>query len=330
MKYLITVLCLLGTTGIKAQKVFEPARVFFNNEYNLFLARTLIGNSVSYYLCKPSFSNEYALSLQDNKLVYVYAVEAIYKSFGLGLEKSKTKAKTQQFQLTLTDRQQQPIYRLLRAAAETANTYNDKRMGADGVTYTLSSCGHMVSTWSPKKNTLPYRTVKIMDSLCVAVKTADYALFERLLDTCNCLTTEFRTLYPLYYFAPEKFTKQDSPNANQIILRSLDHWNYILYVSLACDDAHVTEAESYMENLKDSVTLWSRELYLRSDNHVNIILSDTDTAHCRVKDGYEYYVSITIPRSLLNKELIFSTINLKKGRYYFTPDGTWLPADDNK
>ena len=71
MKYLITVLCLLGTTGIKAQKVFEPARVFFNNEYNLFLARTLIGNSDSYYLCKPSFSNEYALSLQDNKLVYV-------------------------------------------------------------------------------------------------------------------------------------------------------------------------------------------------------------------------------------------------------------------
>lgn len=152
MKYLITVLCLLGTTGIKAQKVFEPARVFFDNKYNLFLARTLIGNSDSYYLCKPY---EYALSLQDNKLVYVYAVEAIYKSFGLGLEKSKTKAKTQQFQLTLTDRQQQPIYRLLRAAAETANTYNDKRMGEDGVTYTLSSCGHMVSTWSPKKKHAP-------------------------------------------------------------------------------------------------------------------------------------------------------------------------------
>ncbi len=325
MKYLITLLCLLGMTSVKSQKVFEPARVDFNNEYQLFLVHTLIGKSNQYYLCTPSFFNEYALSLHDNKLVYVCAVEDIYNSFRL--KGSKVKAKTQQFQLTVTNRQIWTISQLLLAAAETSNTYNDKRMGDDGVTYTLNSCGHMVKTWNPQTNTLPYRTVKVMDSLCIAVKTADHALLERLLDTCKSLTTAFRTLYPLYYFAPEKFINQDSTDANRIVLRTLG-CDYNLYIELACDDVHVTETESYMESLKDSVTLWSRELFLRSDNHVNIILSDTDTAYCRVRNNYHninYYIIITIPRFLLNKEIILGTINLNEGRYYLAPDGTWIP-----
>ncbi|MBQ6726188.1 MAG: hypothetical protein IJQ89_06370 [Bacteroidales bacterium] len=82
---LMLALCI---TTASAQQVFTPETSCSDYEYEKFVVETLVGDAGLYYMCRPAFTNEYALSLHDSTLVYVHAKEKcgnIYgtpKSFG--------------------------------------------------------------------------------------------------------------------------------------------------------------------------------------------------------------------------------------------------------
>ena len=307
----------LAVTTTKAQETFVPVTMEYCPEYNSFIKRTLIGESNEYYLCTPAFDNEYALSLHGDTLVYIRAEENGNIWYSVNFTKRRAKAKTKRFELVLSKEETKQVSNLMEVATMTANFFND-RIGIDGVTYYLHSYTRHVKVWYPEDGSRTHRTVTMMDSLCYAVEHADHAVLQRQLEVCGTLTDEFKELYPVSYFMPSREYWLYSMGIERINIFSKK-----LIVAQRCKDCHEAARDNlFFTDIKDSVTHWSRELFLHHNEiFVKILLSDTSVARCEVMSDRD--IVITIPRNRLCLDVILSTTNLAKGHYQLTPDGTW-------
>ena len=317
----IIILCAalaLAVTTAKAQETFVPVTTEYCPEYNSFIKQTLIGESYEYFLCTPAFENEYALSLHGDTLVYIRAEEEKGNIwYSVNFTKRKAKAKTSRFELVLSQDEAKQVSNLMEVATMTANFFND-RIGFDGVTYYLHSYTRHVKVWYPKDGTRTHRTVTMMDSLCYAVEHADHAVLQRQLEVCSTLTDEFRALYPISYFTPSREYWLYSRGIERVSIFSKK-----LCVAQRCKDCSEAARENtFFAEIRDSVTRWSRELFLHyNEKFVYILLSDTSVARCEVMSDRD--IVITIPRDRLCLDLILSTTGLVKGYYQLTSDGTW-------
>lgn len=299
---------------VRSQNVFTPATVDYTPGYWPALVNTLVGNSQTFYLCAPSFTSEYALSLHDDTLVYIRADDEASIYYYVSSKNHKKKVKTKRHELVLKREESWQIRQLIDVASQTANFF-DERFGIDGTTYYLFDYTRRVKVWFPMKGTRTGRAVAAMDSLCYAVEHADREVLQRQLEIFRTLTGEFRELYPLSYFKPDVWSSSE-----RVMLTS-QRW---LSVYQGCGKAQ-DSVKASLTMLSDSVALWSRELFLHHNNrYVHVFLSDTSDARCEVKtSGSEIF--ITIPAKKLCRTLIMGTTALDKGYYRLLPDDTWQP-----
>lgn len=303
----------LGST-VRSQNVFTPATVDYTPEYWPTLVNTLVGKSNTFYLCAPSFTSEYALSLHGDTLVYVRADDEASVYYYVSSKNHKKKVKTKRYELVLGKEESLQIRQLIDVASETANFF-DERFGIDGTIYYLFDYTRRVKVWSPMKGTRTGRAVAAMDSLCYAVEHTDREVLQRQLEVCHTLTGEFRELYPLVYFQPNMWSSSE-----RVMIYS-QRW---LSVCQRCGK-DPDSVKSSLSMLCDSVALWSRELFMHHNNwSVKVFLSDTSDARCEVKSsGREIF--IIIPTNKLCRTLIMGTTGLDKGYYRLLPDDTWQP-----
>ena len=318
-----TLLLFFAVTTVGAQNVFEPATVSYTPEYDAFLEKNLTVGSDFYYLCAPSFSNEYALSFHGDTLIYIQANEKDNIWYSVNYKAPDTKAKTKRYEMLISREDRDIISDLMDAATMTANFY-ESRIGCDGTIYSIRHMERIVTTWSPIKESRTDRTVMVMDSICHAVKHHNRKMLSRQLKSCRALTSEFRQLYPIDYFSPHKVTVGHEDEVfvpDEFSLRSNSN---ILYLTVRVDESSepVSATESYIHSLQDSVTVWSRELFLNgNDCRIYILLCDTTDARCVEYGCSNYYV--VIPRKKLCRSLIFSIAALGNGYYRLTDNNQW-------
>lgn len=316
-----TLLLFFAVTTVGAQNVFEPATVSYTPEYGAFLEKTLTVGSDFYYLCAPSFNNEYALSIHGDTLIYIQADEKDNIWYSVNYKARNAKAKTKRYEMLISREDNKIISDLMDAATMTANFY-ESRIGFDGTSYAISHIGRKVKTWSPIKESRIGRTVMAMDSICHAVKHHDRKMLSHQLNICRALTTEFRQLYPYEYFFPEK--GKNGHFEDDVFIPSLHSNSRILSLAVRIDKnkESVTEAVSYIYSLQDSVAVWSRGLFLNgNDCRIYILLCDTTDARCVEYGCSNYYV--VIPRKKLCRRLIFSIAALGNGYYRLTDNNQW-------
>jgi len=320
--HIYTLLLFFAATGVEAQNVFEPATVDYSPEYTAFLEKSLTLGSGSYYLCTPSFSNEYALSFHGDTLIYIQANEKDNIWYSVNYKAPDTKAKTKRYEMLISREDRDIISDLMDAATMTANFY-ESRIGCDGTIYSIRHMERIVTTWSPIKESRTDRTVMVMDSICNAVKDHNRKMLSRQLKSCRALTSEFRQLYPYEYFFPEK--GKNGHFEDDVFIPSLHSNSRILSFAVRIDKnkESVTEAVSYIYSLQDSVAVWSRELFLNgNDCRIYILLCDTTDARCVEYGCSNYYV--VIPRKKLCRRLIFSIAALGNGYYRLTDNNQWM------
>ncbi|MBP5535391.1 MAG: hypothetical protein J6X62_01220 [Bacteroidales bacterium] len=311
---LCAALIALAAIPARAQSVFTPATVEYTPGYWTALLNTMAGNSRTCYICAPSFLREYALSLHGDTLVYTRVDDKASVYYYVCAKKHREKVKTQRYEMVLSRDESLLFKRLIGAATETANFF-DEHYGIDGTIYYLFDGLRRVKVWSPWEGNRTYRTVAAMDSLCYAVEHADREVLQRQLAACHSLTEEFRELYPLSYFIPDVWSSSER------ILLTSRRW---LSVCQGCRNAQ-DSVESSLTKLSDSVAHWSRELFLHYyDRSVSVFLSDTSGARCEVKESGREII-IIIPPNKLCRNLIISTTSLAAGHYSLSPDGTWQP-----
>lgn len=353
------VLFLAAFATVTAQSVFIPSCKHITCDYHTFVNRALdCDYSTAFFVCIPSFSREYALSLSrsKDKLVYMRAEYNIW--YNVDYKKRDAKVKTQRYELPIS-KEQSAVFRMLaKTAVQTANNFHESD-GVDGTTYMLSYINDEVETWSPRKNSRTGRTVRAMDSLCYAVEHSDNAVLLRQMDTCRVLINEFKQLYPLSYFYPEpwliinyndggvSYSPIDNFPDSTFVLNSKHYpdakaWSYMLkspylkvlishgLAAIVLKDKKVLD----FDVLNDSIAVWARELFLSysnySDYKINsgsyrIELYDTTVTRCEItKDGY--LIKMTASLNSLNRQMIISAATLNEGHYMLSLSGAWTPV----
>lgn len=353
---LMLALCI---TTASAQQVFIPSCKHITCDYHTFVNRALdCYYSRAFFVCLPSFSNEYALSLNrsKNKLVYMCAVENSNIWYSVDYKKRDAKVKTRRYELPISKEQSAVFQMLAKTAVQTANNFHESD-GVDGTTYMLSYINDEVETWSPRKNSRTGRTVRAMDSLCYAVEHSDRAVLKRQLDTCRVLIDEFKHLYPLSFFYPNprlfiqfddgvSYSPIDNFPDSTFVLNPKHYpdakaWSYMLkspYLRVLISHdlaANVLKDEKALDFdvLNDSIAVWARELFLSYSNHSDykinsgsyrIELYDTTATRCEItKDGY--LIQMTASLKSLNRNMIISASTLSEGYYMLSPTGKWQP-----
>ncbi len=354
---LMLALCI---TTASAQSVFIPSCKHITCDYHTFVNRALdCDNSRAFFVCLPSFSNEYALSLSQskNKLVYKCAVENSNIWYSVDYKKRDAKVKTRRYELPISKEQSAVFQMLAKTAVQTANNFYESD-GVDGTTYMLSYINDEVETWSPRKNSRTGRTVRAMDSLCYAVVHSDSAVLLRQMDTCRVLIDEFKHLYPLSFFYPNpwlfiefddgvSYSPIDNFPDSTFVLNPKHYpdakaWSYMLespYLRVLISHdlaANVLKDEKALDFdvLNDSIAVWGRELFLSYSNHIDykissgsycIELYDTTATRCEItKDGY--LIQMTASLKSLNRNMIISASTLSEGYYMLSPTGKWQPV----
>ncbi len=145
-KYVLCALLILAT-DTSAQKCFTPE----NGSTKSFVEflDALVENREKwgyqdYYICSPAFDTSYALTVDDEQLVYKKIVGAKWNK-----RKRLPKYKTASWVLPIGRGERKVLSDLLDAATITANYYS-YFIGIDGVMYYLGSWGRLVSAWYPK------------------------------------------------------------------------------------------------------------------------------------------------------------------------------------
>ena len=318
---------LLLATNASAQQCFTPANGA-SKPFVSFLDHIVENNENSgwkdYYICAPAFNPAYALTLEKEQLVYKKITDIDWSE-----RKQEHSYKTARWTLPINHGEWRVLCDLLDNATITANYYS-YRIGIDGVTYYLGSCGRLVSSWCPTKGTLPYRTIEALDSICFAVASDDTALFHRQLTVCQSLTSEYRLQYPMSYFYPtvsrSRYYSKSKGNRYSV---SLD-CNYRLKVTQYID-TNVSFEDLHFEAgpLGDSMAVWRCQLFLNEqENGIHIFLSDTSGMRCRIDNDGQ--VTMIVPKERLNRQILFDASHLSKGYYELSSDGQWLAIPEKR
>ena len=339
----LLLLALFMTTA-SAQSVFTPKTSCSDYEYEKLVVETLVGDAGLYYMCRPAFTNEYALSLHDSTLVYVHAKEKcgnIWYSKKFRKHGAKAKIKTRRYKLSISEDDCAVLENHFADATQTANFFNES-IGIDGVSYILHYWDKTVKAWCPRIGSRTGRVVHALDSLCYAVEHSDRAVLKRQLDTCRTLTKEFRNLYPLSFFRPSD--KGYVPEERQITMifkgfqdstkvMKNDKWYY--YIGTRCIQVQIVDFTAKKVNknqLCDSITDWNREMYI---NHVQTIfpkqmlitVDDTTVARCEVYSSRPGNSRVLyLPVEQLKHDIIFNAATLSEGYYLLSPTGEWQPV----
>ena len=208
-------------------------------------------------------------------------------------------------------------------------------VGNDGITYYHGSSGLLVSSWWPKEGTLPYRTVKMLDTVCLAVTSGDTALLQKQLAVCRGLTREFRLQYPLSYFYPNVSYHYDYSRSQKetkvfsVVLKC--NYGRLSVKQFVDTDTNVSRKDFRYDagTLGDSLAVWRRELFLREQEiRISILLSDTSGMRCRVNSDRD--VTMMLPKERLDRQVLFAVSHLPIGYYELSPDGRWLPIPEDR
>ncbi len=316
---------LILATDISAQKCFTPA----NNPRKSFVEflYALVENNGNfgwpdYYICSPSFDTSYALTVEREQLVCKKIVDAKWSK-----RKNLPKYKTACWVLPISRNESKVLSDLLGAATITANYYSYS-IGIDGVIYYLGSWGRLVSSWCPNEGSLPYRTVKMLDTVCLAVTSGDTSLLHKQLEVCKELTGEFRLQYPLSYFYPTVYHSTTGiPNVFSLTLSCNNDRltvKQFVYSTVSFKDFHYDVGP-----LGDTMAVWRRELFLNGYNKsIKVFLSDTSGMRCR-KD-IDGGVTMLLPKERLDRQVLFASTLLSEGYYELSPEGQWIAIPEKR
>lgn len=361
IKYIILYLA-LSATAASAQDLLQPAA--WDGYYNIACREKLVDyNSDAFYMCRPSFTPEYALSIvngrysSQSKLVLKRATENLWYNDNYPRRNGKRPKRdkwdkhhkyhdvaVESYILEVKADACSLIYNLVKAANETATYFNGEKSGCDGVTYYFHSWGRYGRTWSPNKNCRTGRLVAAMDSICHAVELGDTAMFSRQLPSCRTLLGEFRNAYPLTAFMPDVYWVQkindfgvhyreyDPNDTTTIDNLDFSMWNGIWSLPhirlLLPQPQRMQDTKYIVATMSDRIARFSRQRFLLYDLH-NVLFEilieneQPEEYFCKMK-GYAY---IRLSDTIDFESKCLSAPLDKEGLFRRGPDGTWQQAD---
>ncbi len=304
-------------------------------------------NMGTYYVSTPSFSPEYALIIRENELVLKKATTVLQYSIY-----SKRRMKDPDFRKLDKDIQKQmrelakklennPVNRyslpisketsdqlktLFEHATMTATHLESRALGTDGTLYYFNHAGKMGTVWTPFGGRM-WRLVNMADSICYAVESQDTDVLERQMKVCESLTQSFKKEYPLSYFRHSGFSYSSNVEKGPWHCQLGGFNEECMWLEVISDSAVSEEiCATMLRQYTDSLSSWSREIFLTSDNptYPSIVIDNhADTAICLSKQ-YERGISreITIPDTYWRREIILTAAQLPPGQYYYS-EGEW-------
>lgn len=306
------------------------------------------GGRLTFYLCTPSFSPEYALVIGENQLVLNKAKESIWlyitaiayiqdPTFNKRdkeqrkqiryLANSMKSNPVNSFTMSITKEQSKCITTLFDYATQTASHLQRLNLGLDGTTYYFNHWRKLACVWAPQSG----RTAQLAtmaDSLCYAVEHNDTVVLNQQLEVCKKLIRSFKKEFPLSYFKNTRFTYHANKETGiwhcELVGGSRE---VFMQLDILSDFTINSETGSKMlRQYSDSLASWSREIFLMSDNpyYPSIVIDNhADTAICLAKQQESgVRQKITIPETYWSREVILSAAQLPPGRYYFA-EGEW-------
>lgn len=213
LKQFVFLPIILIAATLSAQDLLKPDS--WDDYYDFACLEKLVEkNYYDFYMCRPSFTKEYALSFfnQEKTLILKKAQENIwyhdsyYISNGERLKHDKHggyhNVEVVTHKLDVKPEAVTLIFEMVKAANESATYFNGQSSGCDGVSYYFHTRDKYGSVWVPKKESRTGRLVAVMDSICRAVEIGDTSMVYRQMPTCHTLLVEFRNDYPLSAFKP--------------------------------------------------------------------------------------------------------------------------------
>ena len=302
----------------------------------------------TYYVSAPSFSPEYALIIRENELVLnkattvlqhsIYSKQRMQDPDFRKLDKETQKDMREMarklennpvksYSLPISKEMRDQLAALFEHATMTATHLESRALGNDGTLYYFNHDRKMGYVWTPFGGRM-WRLVNMADSLCYAVENQDSEVLKRQMKVCENLTKSFKKEYPLSYFKPTGFSCSSNAEKGPWHCEIAGFPNdECMWLEVLSDSAVSGEiCSNVLRQYTDSLTSWSREIFLISDNPIYpsiVIDNHADTAICVAKQ-YERYTSreITIPEIYWRREVILSAAQLPPGRYYFA-EGEW-------
>ena len=295
----------------------------------------------TFYISAPSFSPEYALIIEKDRLVLNKAIigigfslyakermeESDFKKLGKDIQKPLIKAAKsldtkpiKSYTLSISKEISDQLTALFEHATKTATYLEPRMLGNDGTMYYFNNWERLVSVWTPFGGRT-YRLRRLADSLCFAVEHNDIDVLHRQMKLCKSLNMSFKKDYPLLYFQPDGYyysTMRDK-GPWHCSTTSVDN---CIELEIRSDTAVNQDfCKSLLSPYYDSIAVWSREIFLTSErtNYPSVIIDNhADIPECEVKLYHNGYISttITIPEKLWRRDVILEAAQLSVGRYY--------------
>ena len=306
---------------------------------------TLMARFSTYFLCAPSFSPEFALVVGNDQLIlkkakeniwyYLTDLQEIQSPVFQEYDKERQKrlrSRVKSFKsnpidkyiLAISEEQSKCIASLFEHATQTATYLQSLSLGCDGTTYYFNHSGKLASVWLPQGGRTA-QLVHIALKLCYAVEHQDTTVLNQQMAVCRTLTKGFKKGYPDRYFQPSWVSRSSGDKGPWHCELSGDH---CMELEVLFDTAISDKTAQAVSDLyTDSLSVWSREIFLTSDAPVYPSISinnHADTASCIVKQKESGYVwrGLVIPATYWRREVILSAAQLPPGRYYYA-EGEW-------
>ena len=179
-------------------------------------------------------------------------------------------------------------------------------------------------------NTRTGRLVLMADSICFAVEHHDTAVLNRQHLVCKVLAKEFKQDIPVCYFMPWCNKSAGTIQPWQVRLWS-HHGSFELNfnVDRLADNAMI---EEYRRLYADSVAVWTRETYIINPfRRPKFTVEEVDTVECHIfvepqTRRYREICEVSIPKTLLRRDIILSVLELPLGHYRLDAENNWVPT----
>jgi hypothetical protein len=168
------------------------------------------------------------------------------------------------------------------------------------------------------------------DSICFAVEHHDTAVLNRQHLVCKVLAKEFKQDIPVCYFMPWCNKSAGTIQPWQVRLWS-HHGSFELNfnVDRLADNAMI---EEYRRLYADSVAVWTRETYIINPfRRPKFTVEEVDTVECHIfvepqTRRYREICEVSIPKTLLRRDIILSVLELPLGHYRLDAENNWVPT----
>ncbi len=279
----------------------------------------------TFFLCAPSFSAEYALEIGDGELTFTKADQNIYMALSRHLKERQPDPlkviSVDVKKMSVSEETCERLSTLFKLATETATHIEYTRHGFDGTSYYFNHKRKLASVWVPE-NGRTARLVQMADSLCYAVEHKDTTVLNQQMKKCSNLIQEFKEEWPARFFKPIQGVTRHS-NGLYCELYCTDCIRLkVPYGNTSDNDTCAVVAANY----SDSLSAWSRELFLMSDRpkYPTVVLDNSrDTAFCEAEIYNNHIIrTITLSDRFWRRDVILSAAMLPPGRYYFE-EGQW-------